>query len=131
MELADKRVDGFESVPEIIRLIPILNPLHVYRPSWLPPYVGARLHTPAAAKAVQAAVAVVATSAAISSIVAGIASVAATAPPIPSPKLLLSGLSLERVYPRLCLNDGVLSIARPILMVTTPVALSALIAISS
>ena len=111
---------------------------HNHRPSWLPPYVGGRLHTPAT-KAVQTVVTAVATSAAAFSLVNRLTSAAAAAAPVRSPKLL-SGLSLQGVRQSLRLDEvgqkgtvgaTILSYARPILVVASPAALSAFITIKS
>ncbi len=117
-------------------LPPLLPPTYTYkyRPSWLPPYVGGRLHTPAA-KAVQTAFTAVAASAAASSLAKHLSSAAAAATPVPSPKLL-SALSLAGVRRSLQWDEGsvgatVLAIARPVLVVATPAALSALIAVKA
>jgi hypothetical protein len=100
--------------------------------------VGGRLHTPAT-KAVQTVVTAVAASTAASSLADRLTSVAAAAAPVRSPKLL-SGLSLQGVRRSLRLDEvgpkgsvsaTIMSYARPILVVTSPAALSALIAIKS
>jgi hypothetical protein len=62
------------------------------RPSWFPPSVGGRLHTPTT-KAVQTVVTAMAASAAASSLADRLTSVTVAAAPVRSPKLL-SGLSL-------------------------------------
>lgn len=100
--------------------------------------MGGRLHTPAT-KAVQKVITAVAASAAAFSLADRLTSVVAAAAPTRSPKLL-SGLSLQGMRRSLRLDEmgakgtvgaTILSYARPILVVTSPAALSALISIKS